>query len=100
MAVFDGISRSSNKRQSEVAQKKYENIQRLESNFGLTPEERSRWGRIRISYGVSICLWGFNRSIPHKILYYLKSITSGIVKHKLANQWPPRSGLVLLPEVL
>jgi hypothetical protein len=30
-------------------------------------------------------LWDFNRGLPHKILGYLNSITSGVVKVKLAN---------------
>jgi len=36
------------------SKEEYENIQRLENNFVLTHEVRSRWGRVKISYGVSI----------------------------------------------
>ena len=69
----------SNKRQSEVVIKLTNMwIHGVDSILDWRMKDRAA-ARIK-----KIILWGFNRGTSLKILCYLNSITSGIVKHKLA----------------
>ena len=69
------IMYSSNKRQSKVAREGYEKIRSLESNFGLTHEERSRWGRVTLSCGVSIGV--FPRGCLFPRIFKIRASLSG-----------------------